>query len=495
MKRENGIRPTHPSPPITWTRRGFLQTTLGGVLALSAAACDNLGLDEEEEPLFDGPQINEDDFIAFNAAYYDIGIDAKTQFPHTAIINGAPSGDTDPITIAYRLQYLIDQGSFAAATIETILDHLLTAQVSGRPPRNYRNMIPRLRFIERETGFEAATFEYSFTRNALLSSRVAMAAQAFAGTPVEAKALTFLDKQKAGYNEALSRSPVGFLPVFAHAGLFQVDPQGLDLLFGGFYEAVGFVLSYFIGDTAFIADTTVGLNSWLAMISAQNTFVDEHFASTTGPLSIPSPLARNGSAFQYFYPLLSLQPDTLTPSMANALYNVLYSYLDAATFDRLPGIYSAGPIGNGGFLFDNGLNRLSARQRFQGSQETVVTIDALAAALRLFPDGSDERLTLRGWIGLYASLSGALSPHGYFGGIDKEGQIVQSMYARQNGAMILFNSNAAAHLEAFLTKHGKPGMQELFGQIVLRHQNSPIERIDAPLPLPPRADRLFTRVG
>ncbi len=494
MKRENAIRPTHPSPQATWTRRGFLQTTLGSVLALSAAACDDLGL-EEDEPLFDGPQINEDDFIAFNAAYYDIGIDAKTQFPYTAFINGEPHSETDPIAIAYRIQYLIDQGGFAATTIETILDHLLAAQVSGRPPKNYRNMIPRLTLKDDEVGFEAATFEYSFVRNALLSSRVAMAAQAFAGTAVEDKALTFLDKQKAGYNEALSRTPSGFLPTFAHAGLFAVDPDGLNLLFGGFYEAVAFVLSYFIGDTEFIADPQTGLDSWQAMIAAQNTFVDEHFASTTGPLSIPSPLARNGSAFQYFYPLLSLQPDALTPSLAGALYNVLYSYLDAATFDRLPGIYSAGPADNGGFLFDNGLNRLAARQRFQGSQETVVTIDALAAAMRLFPVGSDERLTLGGWIGLYASLSGALSPHGYFGGIDKEGRIVQSMYARQNGAMILFNSNAADHLEAFLTSRGRPGMRELFSQIVLTHQGTPIARIDAPLPLPPNADRLFTRVG
>ena len=492
--RENEVRPIHPSPKPTWTRRGFLQTTLGSVLALSAAACDDLGF-EEDEPLFDGPQINEDDFIAFNAAYYDIGVDAQTQFPYTALINGEPSGETDPIAIAFRIQYLIDQGSTAAAIIETMLDHLLTAQVSGRPPRNYRNMIPRLAFKADGTEFELATFEYSFTRNALLSSRVAMAAQAFKGTAVEAKALTFLDKQKAGYNDALSRTPSGFLPTFAHAGLFQVDPQGLDLLFGGFFEAVAFVLSYFIGETEFIADPQVGLDSWQAMIDAQNTFVDEHFASTTGPLAIPSPLARNGSAFQYFYPLLALPPDALTPSMTNALYNVLYSYLDAATFDRLPGIYSAGPIANGGFLFDNGLNRLAARQRFQGSQETVVTIDALAAAMRLFPESSDERQTLRGWIGLYASLSGALSPHGYFGGIDKEGQIIQSMYARQNGAMILLKSTAADHLDAFLVERNRPGMRELFSQIMLTHRGTPIQRVEASLPLPPNADRLFTREG
>ena len=175
----------------TWTRRGFLQSTLGGMLAAGVAACDNVEF-EEEEPLFDGPQIDEEDFIAFNAGYYDIGVDTKTQLPYSSISGEGSTGETDPASIAFRLQYLIDQGRTASAPIETMLDHLLAAQISDLPPRNYRNLLPRLAFNASETGLEPVSREYFVSHNAMLSARVAMAAQAFKGAAIEDKALTFL---------------------------------------------------------------------------------------------------------------------------------------------------------------------------------------------------------------------------------------------------------------------------------------------------------------
>ena len=476
-----------PSGRAVWTRRHFLRAALGGAVLGPLSGCSDLGLDEEE-PLFDGPKIDENDFIAFNAGYYDVGVDAATQFPYSSIRDGVPVMETDPVAIAFRLQHLLADLRRAPA-INTMLTHLLAAQISERPPRNFRNMIPRLKFTA--NGTEPATHEYSFVRNALLSSRVAMTAQAFRGTAIADKAATYLQNQKLGYNQALSQSSSGFLPTFAHAGVFGVDLQGMDLLFGGYYEAVAFVLAFFIGETQPIADPQAGLDSWKAMISAQNTFSDVHASSTTGPIPIQSLLARNGSAFQYFHSLLALEPEVVGPSLSNALYNALFSYLDAAVYDRVPGVYSAGPHA-GGFLLDNGLNRLAARQRLQGSQESIVTIDALAAAMRLFPESSDERLTLRGWIGLYASVGGVISPHGYFSGISKKGEIITAIYARQNGAMILFKSTAAALLNTFLETNGRPGMRELFSQVELTHEGAPIQRVQARLPLPPRLERLFT---
>ena len=283
----------------------------------------------------------------------------------------------------------------------------------------------------------------------------------------------------------------GFLPTFAHAGLFGVDPTGFNLLFGGYYASVAFVLSYFIGNTSVLSDPEVGLDTWKSMIEAQNTYMDSHFASTTGPHTIQTPLARNGSAYQYFHSLLALESDALTDSMRNGLYNALYSYLDAAVYDRVPGIYSAGPHG-GGFLLDNGLNRLTARQRLQGSQETIVTIDALATALRMFAEDSDERLILRGWIALYATVTGATGTRGYYGGIDRDGNPITAIYARQNGAMTLFNSSAARLLNTFLVSNGRPGMRELMSQVELKWEGQTLERIDDQLPLPIREERLFT---
>lgn len=472
-----------------WTRRQFLKAGLGS--ALVAGACSDLGFeDDEETSLFDGPKIDEEEFLALNGRYYDVGIHQPTQFPHSAIVGGIPVAESDPISIAFRLQYLLDDMR-RADQVDRLVTSLLGAQISDRPPRNFRNMLPRLALTD--SGSEPATLEYSFTDNALLSSRVAMAAQAFKGTATGDNALTFLDRQKLGYNQALNGAQSGFLPTFAHAGLFGVDPQGLDLLFGGYYASVAFVLAYFIGDTQIIADPTRGLDTWSAMINAQATFSDQFPASTTGPLNIESPLSRNGSAYQYFHSLLGIEPEALSPTLSNGLYNALFSYLDAATYDRLPGIYSASPH-EGGFLLDNGLNRLAARQRRQASQELFATIDALAAAMRLFPEDSDNREIIRGWIGLYGNVDGAVSRYGYYGGIDKEGTAVGSIYARQNGAMILFNTETPALLNAFLAEHGRPSMRELIGQITLTHMGEPIERVASHLPVPPRYERLFTPI-
>ena len=449
-------------------------------------ACSDLGL-EESAPLFDGPAIDEQDFITLNARLYGAGIDPETRMPYRELRGGSVVRETDPITIAFRLQHLLAHAG-SQEIVDTMLTHLLNAQISDRPPRNFRNMLPRMS-VESD-GLVPATLEYSFTDNAVLSARVAMAAQRYSGTATADKALNFLEKQKLGYNQALSQSS-GFMPTFAHAGLFGVDPTGFNLLFGGYYASLGFVLAYFIGNTQQISDPQIGLDSWRAMIEAQNNLIDDHPASTTGTHTIYAPLARNGSAYQFFHSLLALDPTDLTDSMRNGLYNALYSYLDAAVYDRIPGIYSAGPHA-GGFLLDNGLNRLAARQRQQSSQETIVTVDALAAALRMFPEDSDERMILRGWIGLYTNVSGATSQQGLFGGLDRKGNPVEAIYARQNGAMILFNSTSAQLLNAFLRAQGKPTMRELMAQVELSWQQGPIPRIDDQLPLPIRQDRLFS---
>ena len=469
-----------------WSRRRFLHFSLASAAAMGG--CSDLGLEEEETSLFDGPIIDEQDFIAVNANYYGRGVDPVTRVPFRELRDGSIVQETGPVSIAYRLQHLLSRPG-NQDEVDTLLTHLVGAQISERPPRNFRNMLPRMK-VESD-GLVPAVLDYSFTDNAVLSARVAMAAQLFNGTTTGDKALTFLDKQKVGYNQALAQSS-GFMPTFAHAGLFGVDPTGFNLLFGGYYASLAFVLAYFIGGTPMLADPQAGLDAWESMIAAQNSLVGSHPASTTGPHTIQTPLARNGSAYQFFHSLLALNPEDLTDSMRNGLYNALYSYLDASVYDRIPGIYSAGPHG-GGFLLDNGLNRLSGRQRQQSSQETIVTVDALAAALRLFPEDSDERTILRGWIGLYASVAGATGAQGFYGGVDRDGNPIKAIYARQNGAMILFNSSTAGLLNSFLAANGRPGMRELMSQVEIQWAGGPMARIDDQLPIPIRQERLFTK--
>ena len=266
----------------------------------------------------------------------------------------------------------------------------------------------------------------------------------------------------------------------------------MNLMFSGFWEAIAFVLGYFIGNTPIIGDPEVGIDAWQKMIDAQNVYMDEHPASTRAGTTIHCPLARNGSGFQFFHSLLGIDPEWLDASVYNSLYNTLFSFLDASTYDRVPGIYSAGPH-DGGFYFDNGLNRLAAKQRYQNSRETIVTADALAPALRLFPEDSDERLILRGWIGLYATVDQVITSQGYCSGMKKDGERIPALYARQNGAMILFKSNGAALLNSFMITHGNRSMQELMELFTLQYQDAPVERVSEQLHLPLRFERLFTR--
>ena len=68
-------------------------------------SCDQV---EDSLENYTGPEIDELDFVAVNQVYLDIAIDSATQFPHNAIKDGALSGFTDPVSIAYKLQHLVD---------------------------------------------------------------------------------------------------------------------------------------------------------------------------------------------------------------------------------------------------------------------------------------------------------------------------------------------------------------------------------------------------
>ena len=76
--------------------------------------------------------------------------------------------------------------------------------------------------------------------------------------------------------------------------------------------------------------------------------------------------------------------------------------------------------------------------------------------------------------------------------MDREGKAIEAMYARQNGAMILFISTTPGLLNTFLVSNGRPSMNDLFSQVNLTWEGSPLPRVDDPLPVPIREERLFT---
>ena len=470
-----------------YSRRNFIQTAFGGAIALGLVGCDQV---EDGLETYNGPEINEVDFASFNAQFYDTSIDTTTLFPHTAIIDGALSGVTDPPTIAYRLQYLIDVND--AVSIETILDGLIEAQDDSISFVNYRGFLPTLQFTNNSAGFQRPVPEFRIADNAALSARVAMVASAYAGTSAGDKALTFLANQKEGYNFFLNGDNPLFLPVNGSALENEVSGPSINLLFSDYYVELAFVLSYFIGDSTTIQDPQAGLDAWQALSSDSAIPTSQHGDSFTSLVNVSVPLAKNGSAYQYFQPLLALPTASISPSLSNALYNALYSFLDAARAENLPGIYSGGPNTQGFFLEDNGLARLTAPGGT--SSASITTVDALAAALRLFPEESTERQTIRRWLGVYDATPGIRATNGLFGSVDKSGNVAQSLYARQNAAMILANSSAPDHLENFLSTNGKTSLQDMFASINFTIEGEALTRVDELLPLPPPEGQLFVAV-
>ncbi len=469
-----------------WNRRHFLKAALGTTAALGLAGCDVT----EDDPfeVYDGPEITEADFVSFNAGYYDFGVDTATQLPHLSIRDGAISGNTDPIAIAYRLQRLVDVDDPVA--LETMMDTLLAAQEDGASFIQYRGLLPSLEFDGSRTGFEKASADFQIQPNACLSARVAMVAQAYTGTPLGDKAMTFLANQAEGYNYYFVQSELLF-STSGNAIMPEVGNLRVDLLFEEFYAEMAFVFAYFIGHSTLLDDPDIGLEAWRVLIDPAGVPTDEQTDSFTSLITLATPLAKNGSGYQYFHPLLSLPRTALSTSMRDALYNVLYTYLDAARFANLPGIYSGGPDANGLFEEENGLSRLASGKRFEGARQDVVTVDALAAALRLFDEGTLERQTVRRWIGMYDAVAGVRDTAGLYGSIARNGNVVPALYARQNGAMILFDSAAPDLLDAFLAAEGRPTLSDLFAEVQIEHQGQPIVRVDAPLPLPPTQTQLF----
>ncbi len=113
------------------TRRDFLKFALGSAALAPLAGCDSLGLDKKEEAPFDGPTIDEEDFISFNAGYYGLGVDSASQLPFSFIRDGVPIRETDPVSIAFRLQHLLADSRRIDA-VDTLLNHLLAAQIDER---------------------------------------------------------------------------------------------------------------------------------------------------------------------------------------------------------------------------------------------------------------------------------------------------------------------------------------------------------------------------
>ena len=178
-------------------------------------------------------------------------------------------------------------------------------------------------------------------------------------------------------------------------------------------------------------------------------------------------------------------------TLSDALYNVLFSFLDAARFENLPGIYSGAPNAQGNFLEDNGLSRLTVPGNAATSRESHATVDALAAAMRLFTADAPERQVIRRWMGVFNETPGIQGTAGLFGGVDKDGNVSQSIYARQNAAMILFDSTAPSHLENFLATNGKTSLADLFGRIAITQAGLPVQRVPADLPNPPPLAQIF----
>lgn len=455
----------------TMSRRTWFRICVGLGTVGFLTSCNKDEVEEPEipaEPQYDGTPIDEQYFIDFNARFYTKGIHPSSRFVYDFIPHGGGMARwSQPTSIAFRLQYLIEEND--ADEIEKILQNLRLAQQTQYC--HWKGLLPWF-CLKDQGGFVGDRFPIGFGENTTLSMRVAMVAEAYKNNAtMHALAMDFLEAQREGYREMYDpREHAFYGVVYMNTGA-KTDYYHMDRFFNEFNSGVAFVLTYFFEDKELIDE------AWGFLLE-----------STQLPVQDNMPLAWNGSAFQFFWPLLTLDPSDMSQSHRDALYNALYAYLSDSYTRGIWGILSAGGGTANDYLGNNGLIALAEGE----TVEEMWNIYALTAALRLFPVASRERETLLRWMHAFMCIKNIESygDIGLYAGIDKCGYRCLKVYAIDAGSMILFNSQGPTLLRNFVARESATGitMTDLFQQV-----HMPISRVNTLLPNPPLTQSLVDK--
>jgi len=416
------------------------------------------------------------------AGYTACGIHEATGFPYDVINNaGVVGAYTQPAAIGFYLQYLLTEsaqerrGRYARAAssndpqIQKILLSLTSLQDDSSIA--WRGLLPWLKLPADSAILDRD--EIAFGDNIMLSMSVAMVLGAGEIVSPETAALArnFLVRQ---------RSEGGYLQLFdGTRGLLRgaVDRLGqprnqyfMDRLFNEFRAGVAFAVACFgVEDRA-----------W-SNLASMSPMMKTYYASrpAVGPShEVLNYVAWNGSAHQLSWPLLFLPEHALSPDLAVAHANALFTMLDSAQRQQLLGVPAASAVpSTGGYLY-SGQQGEAVLAESSDNSAAVRSIYGLAPYYTMLDDAG--RSTLASWFGAYASEPGMRGRYGLFDAVDQEGRIAEVNLAIDSLTTALIGSPAPEYLVRFLeSEHAIDAVRRLYSMF-----HGSIPAVDAALPEP-----------
>jgi len=189
-------------------------------------------------------------------------------------------------------------------------------------------------------------------------------------------------------------------------------------------------------------------------------------------------VAWNGSAHQLSWPLLFLPEHALSPDLAVAHANALFTMLDSAQRQQLLGVPAASAVPTtGGYLY-SGEHGEAVLAESSNNSAAVRSIYGLAPYYTMLDDAG--RSTLVSWFGAYAGEPGMRGRYGLFDAVDQEGRIAEVNLAIDSLTTALIGSPAPGYLVRFLeSEHEMDAVNRLYSLF-----RGSIPAVDADLPEP-----------
>lgn len=376
-------------------------------------------------------------------------IDPVTGFPYDRI-NPDGTLDTDhkvtqPTLIGFYLQTLAETAignlnwdsvspTQALQAIEKVMSQLLDLQ------SRYGwkgGLIPWFDLDPQLTPFESVGIGDNANLSQSLAVMVgALESKTFSGIDqtraelVIQNAETFLSRQKAGYEAAVDP----FFGVFAASvrrdnGVFD---HFLDRFTTEFRGAIAFLKVRFPSIPASVWDN---LKSSEANYTASSGQVIENLQSY------------EGSAFQYFWPLLK-NNELDFADFRNALYNQFVTQTDFASRERIPGFLSASETVNKGYAGLIGIPELA--ENANPILADLGSTYAMASAYRIAPDA-----TLRWLKAIMDQIPGIVGTYGLKDAARSDSEIADAYLGIDVASTLLgLAGNGAEYFAAYLRKRG-----------------------------------------
>ncbi len=429
-------------------------------------------------------------YINAGLSFYSLGrgIDPVSHLPFDKTdTSGNVTSDgrhTQPTSIGFYLQMLSDAaaGNFTwgSRTKDELLTELNTVITNLRSVQDssaaWHGLLPWLDLSNPGTITRWGNTDIGLGDNANLSQSIAVMMGALEGgtwttaqnslvQSIISKADTFLNNQQAGYQKLVRN------------GLFAGgwDPDIADNQNGYLNYNMDRLMSEFRGAIAFlqVRYTNIPRSVWDGLSAAPVTY------TASDGTAIQNLQSFDGSAFQYFWPLLRNDERDYV-GFGNALYNIFISQADFASSHNIPGFLSAAQSVTDGYVGHVGLPAVAETDELLNV--TLGSTYALASAFRVHRDEALKWLNA-----LWRQIPALIGTYGIADAAYSKDQVSQNYLAIDNASVVL--GIAGKGPEDFRRYLMNRGLADEYGQLyddTSKKIQGYVPRPALPIPPPPQ---------